>query len=645
MTDTSNPAPAAGGQPWSLYVGDARTVLAGMPAGSANCIVTSPPYWGKRDYGVAGQYGHEDTPAAYVDTMRDVFREARRVLADDGTCWLNLGDSYSASGGGATGMHAYLGEHLTTHRASGLGAKNLLGLPWRVALALQDDGWILRNAVVWHKPNAMPESVRDRLYCRHELLFLLAKSPSYWFDLNPIREPHKTADTRRERQRSRTRPPGRPGGRTRPPKYGPGTPEVTGCQPVRRAPGAGHRRAHPNGRNPGDVWSIPTRPYKGPHFAAYPIDLPLRCIAAGCKPGGTVLDPFAGSGTTGLAAIQLGRRFTGIDLSPDFARLAAGRLAQAVADRRRAPDERQPPSPRSPPATTSRGTSSPGSRRSPRPGWHLAAHRPSARRPARRPGRPRPGAGRTRGGPLGPGEPARRDPRDPRAPTPRASPTRSATCATNSKQPAPRRALGGGHEQLPADPPADPPRPQAPACSPSSSSTARSPCPPRCSSARLAWRYRSEIAPATTAGAVLAAGWWLHHGHPGLWPWLLAVSDLAASRSWSSARASACDRLAERVYAAVAVLAAGGWLAVAALLGPFTRPMPQALASARSCSRSPGGHTGAAAHGHACSARSPPGRTSPKRSACRVPRSSPRASTYGDGGRGSGWRAGRRSPT
>jgi DNA modification methylase len=336
MTDTISPAPGTGGQPWSLFVGDARAVLAQMPAGSANCIVTSPPYWGKRDYGVAGQYGHEEGPAAYVETMREVFREARRVLADDGTCWLNLGDSYSASGGGgATGMHAYLGAHLTTHRATGLGVKNLLGLPWRVAFALQDDGWILRNAVIWHKPNAMPESVRDRLNCRHELLFLLAKSPDYWFDLDPIRIPAATAGhAPGTAGRGRTRPPGRPGSCTRPPKYRPGTPEVTGSQRfggLRRD--AGHRRAHPLGRNPGDVWSIPTRPYRGPHFAAYPIDLPLRCIAAGCKPGGTVLDPFTGSGTTGLAAIQLGRRFTGIDLSPDFARLAAGRLAQAVADK------------------------------------------------------------------------------------------------------------------------------------------------------------------------------------------------------------------------------------------------------------------------------------------------------------------------
>jgi site-specific DNA-methyltransferase (cytosine-N4-specific) len=280
---------------------------------------------------VAGQYGHEDTPAAYVATMREVFHQARRVLADDGTCWLNLGDSYSASGGGATGLHSYLGPHITTHQATGLHAKNLLGLPWRVAFALQEDGWIVRNAVVWHKPNAMPESVRDRLSCRHELLFLLVKQPTYWFDLDPIRIPHGTSARRDCQTRiAPTRPPGHPTSCTRPPKYGPGTREVTAA---RRYGERRHSRGHPNGRNPGDVWSIPTRPYRGPHFAAYPVDLPLRCIAAGCKPAGMVLDPFAGSGTTGLAAIQLGRRFTGIDLSPDFAHLAAARLARALADR------------------------------------------------------------------------------------------------------------------------------------------------------------------------------------------------------------------------------------------------------------------------------------------------------------------------
>jgi hypothetical protein len=256
MTEHISPDPLAAREPWSVYVGDARMVLGSMPERSADCIVTSPPYWGKRDYGVTGQYGHEDTPAAYVETMQDVFHEARRVLADDGTCWLNLGDSYSASAGGATGKHAYLGEHITTHRTAGMHAKNLLGLPWQVAFALQADGWILRNAIVWHKPNAMPESVRDRLNCRHELLFLLTKSPAYWFDLDPIREPHKTVHPREAgTARGRTRPPGRPGSRTRPPKYGPGTPEVTASS---RYGGRRHTSGHPNGRNPDDVWSVAT---------------------------------------------------------------------------------------------------------------------------------------------------------------------------------------------------------------------------------------------------------------------------------------------------------------------------------------------------------------------------------------------------
>jgi DNA methylase len=228
-----------------------------------------------------------------------------------------------------------------------MGAKNLLGLPWQVALALQGDGWMIRNAVVWHKPNAMPESVRDRLNCRYELIFLLVKSRHYWFDLDPIRVPHASARPNGRvvvpggsiSRRSRVMPaagrhPGdgkaggsRPGS-ARPrgtglPKYGPHAREVIGA----RRYGAGRSgRAHPNGRNPGDVWSVPTRPYRGPHFAAFPLDIPARCIKAGCKPGGMVLDPFCGTGTTGIAALALGRRFTGIELNPAFAALAAERL-------------------------------------------------------------------------------------------------------------------------------------------------------------------------------------------------------------------------------------------------------------------------------------------------------------------------------
>jgi DNA modification methylase len=331
------PAPFWNDTNANLYLGDACDVLAAMPAGLAACIVTSPPYWAKRDYGVAGQYGHEPDPGAYVAILRAVFGEARRVLADDGTCWLNLGDSYSAGGAAATGLHHYIGASLAGRHAPGMGTKNLLGLPWRVALALQDDGWIVRNAIVWHKPNAMPESVRDRLNCRYEMIFLLVKSRHYWFDLDPIRVPHATAHRASPPPQRGTRRPSRmPSGRhpgehhrngTRPPKYGPHTRQVIGA---RRYGTSRSNRAHPNGRNPGDVWSIPTRPYRGPHFAAFPPDIPTRCIQAGCKPGGMVLDPFCGTGTTGIAALTLGRRFTGIELSPAFAALAAERLRHAA---------------------------------------------------------------------------------------------------------------------------------------------------------------------------------------------------------------------------------------------------------------------------------------------------------------------------
>jgi hypothetical protein len=254
-------------------------------------------------------------------------------------------------GAAATGLHGYLGPGLAGRHAPGMGSKNLLGLPWRTALALQDDGWIVRNAIVWHKPNAMPESVRDRLNCRYELIFLLVKFRHYWFDLDPIRVPHAIAHP----ARGNTPPPGcgagrRPSGApaaqrhlgdmrrrgsssgnhrrgTRQPKYGPHTRQVVAA---RRYGNGRCGRAHPNGRNPGDVWSIPTRPYRGPHFAAFPIDIPTRCIKAGCKPGGMVLDPFCGTGTTGIAALALGRQFTGIELNPAFAALAAERLRHAV---------------------------------------------------------------------------------------------------------------------------------------------------------------------------------------------------------------------------------------------------------------------------------------------------------------------------
>lgn len=309
----------------TLFHGDSLRVCRDLGDGSADCIVTSPPYYGLRDYGIDGQYGLEASPAEYVETMRALFSELRRVLADDGTLWLNLGDSYNAYNGNrgksSTGFSRNdpmpqlpPGSGLT---AKGLPAKNLMGIPWRVAFALQDDGWILRNAIIWNKPNAMPESVTDRLSGRYEMVFMLSKKTKYWFDLDPIREPAVTADRplikAKPQQRDGSWSNGSGGNHYEPTTSGLGRNEL--------------------GRNPGDVWNINTQPFSAAHFAVMPRELAQRCIMAGCKPGGTVLDPFSGSGTTGLAAQRLGRRYIGIDLSSEYLELSLKtRLSNAALD-------------------------------------------------------------------------------------------------------------------------------------------------------------------------------------------------------------------------------------------------------------------------------------------------------------------------
>lgn len=287
------------------------------------------------------QYGLEATPQVYVDRLRAVFVELRRVLVDTGTVWLNLGDSYAAAPPDRTSdpMRASTlsGTHTAVtmresvraagvNRARVLPRKNLVGMPWRVAFALQRDGWILRNAIVWHKPNAMPESVRDRLSTRYELLFLLTKQQKYYFDLDAIREPLARPEALHEDiviggNKGRHAGVGATARRRGYTTYG----KYDDPSPLTRPPGAAmqptgtqHRAGHPRGKNPGDVWSISTCPLREAHFAAYPIDIPLRCIAAGCPPDGVVLDPFSGAATTGLAARQLGRTYIGIDLNPGF---------------------------------------------------------------------------------------------------------------------------------------------------------------------------------------------------------------------------------------------------------------------------------------------------------------------------------------
>ena len=309
----------------TLLIGDAADQLGCLPAGSVDCVVTSPPYWGLRDYGVPGQHGTEPTPTDYVNHLRDVFDQARRALADSGTAWLNLGNCYS-------GQHRDLRDRIGAAartgqrppaRGSGLPAKNLLGMPWRVAHALQADGWIVRNAIVWHKPNAMPESVHDRLTVSYELVFFLVKTPRYYFDLDPIREPAATPPDRRT-------PTDRAGGVLGRKYVGPEMALPGGSRWNDMAQSQHSPRATPLRRRPRDVWTISTRPYPGAHNAPFPVDLPARCIAAGCPPNGLVVDPYSGAGTTGLAALSLGRRYLGIDLNPAYHALARARLLDHV---------------------------------------------------------------------------------------------------------------------------------------------------------------------------------------------------------------------------------------------------------------------------------------------------------------------------
>lgn len=302
----------------TLYLGDVLDVLREMPSESVHTCVTSPPYWSLRDYGCDGQIGLEPTPEAYVAKMVEVFREVRRVLRQDATLWLNLGDSYS-QGGGAQVLQTKNASHgLEGMRAQtpGMASKQLLGIPWRVALALQADGWWLRSDIIWAKPNPMPESVTDRPTKSHEYLFLLAKSATYYYDAEAIAEPSQTAGESRVSVATSG-------------SY------ISAVQNGRVPSGngvPGRLMIRGETRNRRDVWTIPTAAFSEAHFATFSPDLVKPCVLAGCPEGGTVLDPFAGSGTTLLVARQLGRVGVGIELNPEYADIAARRLAQEVLD-------------------------------------------------------------------------------------------------------------------------------------------------------------------------------------------------------------------------------------------------------------------------------------------------------------------------
>lgn len=319
---------------FTLYVGDVRDVLPALPAESVDCCVTSPPYWGLRDYGTEGQIGLEATPEEFVARMVEVFREVRRVLRSDGTCWLNLGDSYAnpsqPGGGDPTIGTRNVGEsRYRPSMAPGLKPKDLIGIPWRVALALQEDGWWLRSDIVWSKPNPMPESVTDRPTKAHEYVFLLAKSARYFFDAEAVLEPYKYDG------RSVTHVEGRDGSIQH--RNGERWPRRSGNKERKSNPAAalgqgdtkhGIPWEEGEGRNVRTVWEIPTQPFAGAHFATFPEALVRRCVLAGCPAGGVVLDPFMGSGTTAKVARDLGRRAIGVELNPEYAELCDKRNAQ-----------------------------------------------------------------------------------------------------------------------------------------------------------------------------------------------------------------------------------------------------------------------------------------------------------------------------
>jgi DNA modification methylase len=286
---------------WRILEGDCMDRMKELDAGSIQTVVTSPPYWGLRDYNAPGQLGLESTPEEYVSKMVEVFREVRRVLRDDGTVWLNMGDSYAANGAVAEApdtKNPKAGALRVDSRRTGLKPKDLVGIPWRLAFALQADGWYLRSDIIWAKPNPMPESVTDRPTKAHEYVFLLTKSARYFYDADAVREPALRAGDI-------------PGG-----DNGRGV-DAFGVKP--HAPFNGEV---PAGRNLRSVWNIPTEPFPEAHFATFPKALVEPCIKAGSKPGDMVLDPFAGSGTTGVVALRLGRSFIGIELAPAYAEMA-----------------------------------------------------------------------------------------------------------------------------------------------------------------------------------------------------------------------------------------------------------------------------------------------------------------------------------
>lgn len=306
--------------------GDCLEVLKELPDEIVDCCVTSPPYYALRDYGNEKQIGLEKTPEAYINKLVAVFHEVKRVLKDDGTLWVNIGDSYAAQRGGSHqpaetlggGKHGKAANGETVNRgrnagyspsrnasAIGLKHKDLIGIPWLLAFALRNDGWYLRQDIIWAKPNPMPESVKDRCTKSHEYIFLMSKSPKYYFDHEAIQEEAVCKDDRRCGQ-----------GHI---EYGGKREGKTDKYIQRSFVGISEKR------NKRDVWSVTTKPIKEAHFATFPEKLIEPCILAGCRVGGVVLDPFFGSGTTGRVCVGLNRQYLGIELNPEYIEISEKR--------------------------------------------------------------------------------------------------------------------------------------------------------------------------------------------------------------------------------------------------------------------------------------------------------------------------------
>lgn len=340
-----------------IYLGDSLTTLKTLPDGFVNCCITSPPYWGLRDYGKDGQIGLEATPDEYVSKLVELFREVRRVLKDDGVLWLNLGDSYSGSNGNGSvaqtfGQDKFVKFNSPTGKVQGLKPKDLVGIPWMVAFALRADGWYLRQDIIWHKPNPMPESVTDRCTKSHEYIFLMSKSPQYYFNNEAIKEkaiygmngedkrPSGVVRDREYDYDSKQKAMGRhknlqykgQSNHTmhvkRDKRAGEGRIAYGGKRNGEEGQGQESFVSIPEYRNKRDVWTVTTKPCSLAHFATFPEDLILPMVLAGCPEGGIILDPFMGAGTTALVAKKNGCNYVGCELNPAYIEIAEKRIAQ-----------------------------------------------------------------------------------------------------------------------------------------------------------------------------------------------------------------------------------------------------------------------------------------------------------------------------